>query len=315
MNDTNFDTPILFLIFNRPDCTQQVFERIRSIQPKRLFVAADGPRADRIGEAELCREAREVIDRIDWDCEVKTLLRDSNLGCKRAVSTAINWFLENVEEGIILEDDCFPDPTFFKYCKELLLKYRYDQRITMISGDNWQYDLNPTNYSYYFSRATHNNGWATWRRAWQYYDINISHWPEIRDEGWLYSFCNDKKKVEFWTGFLNQVYQGKIDAWSYQWSFACYLQGGLNIVPNVNLISNIGFGPTATHTKDWKSVANMKTEPILFPLKHPSFMIRNKRVDDFREDSVFRNNNPSMIGKTSRKLRRVWDFMFKDLRK
>lgn len=305
MPEANLDTPVLFMIFNRPDCTQKVFERIRSAQPKELFVAADGPRADKPGEAELCRQAREVIGRVDWDCEVKTLLRDTNVGCKRAESGAMNWFFENVEEGIILEDDNLPDPTFFRYCRELLIKYRYDNRITMISGNNFQFGRNPTNYSYYFSRLAPVWGWATWRRAWQHYDVNISHWPEIRDGGWLYDFWDDKKRVEYWTGFFNRLYRGEMDVWSYQWLFACCLQGGLNIIPNVNLISNIGFGPAATHTKVWEPRANMKIEPMIFPLRHPPFFIRSKRADDVRENDTFSSNKSSMMEKISEKLRRV----------
>ena len=166
-------SPILFLIFNRPETTKKVFSAIKEVQPPRLYIAADGPRSEQPDEADHCELARTIATKVDWDCEVKTLFRDQNLGIRIAVSQAIDWFFEQEPEGIILEDDCLPDQSFFWFCKELLEKYRNDTRIMHIGGTNFQFGKNRTNYSYYFSRYAHIWGWASWRRAWEYYDEKL----------------------------------------------------------------------------------------------------------------------------------------------
>ena len=177
----NLKTPILFLIFNRLDTTRRVFEEIRKQKPRQLFVASDGPRVNKDGEREIVEKTRKlVLDNIDWECEVKTLFRGENLGCKIAVSSAIDWFFENIEEGIILEDDCLPAQSFFGYCEELLEKFREDGRISVISGDNFQFGWRNTSDSYYFSKNCHIWGWATWRRAWERYDVEMKTYPNFK---------------------------------------------------------------------------------------------------------------------------------------
>ena len=170
-----FETPILFLIFNRPDETKKVFERIKKIKPKFLYIAADGSRKDREGETELCERVKKVVEIIDWDCEIQRLYRKENLGCKEAVSKGIIWFFENVEQGIILEDDCLPDISFFTYCEELLNRYKDDDRIISIGGTNLGHKFRNKN-SYSFSRFMNMWGWATWRRVAQKIDYNLNDW-------------------------------------------------------------------------------------------------------------------------------------------
>ncbi|SCL76311.1 hypothetical protein L21_2236 [Methanoculleus chikugoensis] len=277
-------TPVLFMVFNRLDTTKRVFEAIRRAKPPRLYVAADGPRADRPGEGEKVQAVRDyVMNSIDWDCEIKTLFRDHNLGCKYAVTGAINWFFENEEMGIILEDDCLPDQSFFMFCQELLGRYRDDKRIMMISGDNFQFGKERTENSYYFSRYTHIWGWASWRRAWNLYDCGMSTWPEIYGNRFLKDILSDKRAAKYWESIFNSVYHGSIDTWDYQWVFSCWIQGGLSIIPNRNLVSNIGFGQSSTHTRDKSPFSNLSTERIEFPLKHPTFVIRNVSADNFTE--------------------------------
>jgi hypothetical protein len=175
MSDFKLTTPVAFFIFNRPDTTEQVFSEIVRVKPHKLLVIADGPRSERQGEAEKCSQARSIIDRVNWDCEILTNFSEINLGCKVRVSSGIDWVFEHVEEAIILEDDCLPDPTFFRYCQVMLDHYRNDQRIGMISGDNFQNGIKRNMDSYYFSRYVHIWGWATWRNRWQnYYDVNIN---------------------------------------------------------------------------------------------------------------------------------------------
>ena len=274
-------TPVLFLIFNRPDTTQQVFNAIKQAKPKQLFVAADGPRKDKEGEKEKCEQARKIIEQVDWDCEVKTLFRDKNLGCKISVSSAIDWFFENVEEGIILEDDCLPSQSFFWFCQELLDRYRNDERVMQVCGSNVLHRWKKSDDSYYFSKYAIIWGWASWRRAWKYYDVNMLLWPEIKKKKLHYGYYFNKDEAVVREHLFDRVYYGEIDTWDYQWSFAKYINSGLSITPSLNLVSNIGMGENATHAagnNDPK--ANLEIFEIEFPLRHPKIVIKNF-VDDY----------------------------------
>lgn len=267
------------MIFNRPDTTKVVFEAIRKAKLPKLFVAADGPRPDKPDEWEKCQKVREIATAVDWDCEVKTLFRDANLGCKVAVSRAIDWFFEHVKEGIILEDDCLPTQSFFWFCQELLEKYRYDERVMMISGNNFQFGRQCGSYSYYFTKYTHIWGWASWKRAWKFYDVNMNLWPEIKKKGLLKSLVNNPKEMNYWEQIFDRVHASKIDTWAYQWTFCCWVQNGLSVLPNVNLVSNIGFGIESTHTHKDSPLANMLVLPMEFPLKHPPFLLCDSKAD------------------------------------
>jgi hypothetical protein len=238
--DNQFSTPILFVIFNRPQYTQIVFNEIRKIRPKYLYIAADGPRKDNIKDVELCRQVRSITGEIDWDCDVHTLFREQNLGCKLGVSSAITWFFENVEEGIILEDDCLPHVTFFGYCEKLLEKYRNDERIMMIGGTNYFPDEIEIPESYFFSRWYVVWGWASWRRAWHLYDIQMNDWPKFRDQKYLDFLIPHKRARQYYEIAFQKAYSNEIDVWSLQWWYTCIFQNGLVITPKVNLISNIG---------------------------------------------------------------------------
>lgn len=309
------NTPIAFIIFNRPETTQRIFNEIRRAKPKQLFVAADGPRENREGEAEKCQATRDIIKQVDWDCEVKTLFRDKNLGCKMAVSSAIDWFFKHVEEGIILEDDCFPHPAFFRYCQELLEKYRDDERIMCISGNNFLFGSKKIDYSYYFSHYIHYWGWATWRRAWLHYDRDIKIWSEIKNTGWLKDVLKSPGAVRFWFSKLNGVYENKIDAWGYSWVFSCWMQNGLTIIPSVNLVSNIGFGSEATHTKAESQLANMVMTAMDFPLRHPPFVIRDIEADSFVQRTIFYVPNffLKIIKKFLRRGKKYFGIVFKSV--
>ncbi|MDX1416596.1 MAG: hypothetical protein R3293_20520 [Candidatus Promineifilaceae bacterium] len=285
-------TPILFLAFNRPDTTHKVFNVIRQVKPPRLYAAVDGPRLNTVGEVEKVSQVRDLIQNsIDWNCEVKTLYRNNNLGCRRAVSSAITWFFEHEEEGIVLEDDCLPNPTFFRFCQELLHKYRFDSRVMMISGNNFQYSRKRTNYSYYFSRYSHIWGWATWRRAWKLYDKDLSYWRELQQGDYLADiFRGDEYAIPSWEKIFRTVYAGNIDTWDYIWTLSSWMQNGLSITPNLNLVSNIGFGINATHTKADAGVqANMTSHAMEFPLNHPPFVIRDTRADSFTERHILKH--------------------------
>ena len=212
-----------------------------------MLVVADGPRADHPDDIEKCAAARAIIEQVDWDCEVLTNYSEKNLGCKRRVSSGLKWVFEYVEKAIILEDDCLLHPTFFRFAEELLEKYADDNRILSISGNNFQFGKHATDYSYYFSHYTHIWGWATWRRSMDLFDPDIALWPEIRDDGWLDNIFKTKAEVAYWRSIFERVYSKKIDAWAYSWFLMSLVQHGLNILPTVNLVSNIGFAADSTH--------------------------------------------------------------------
>ncbi|KKP40288.1 MAG: hypothetical protein UR30_C0005G0069 [Candidatus Peregrinibacteria bacterium GW2011_GWC2_33_13] len=269
------NTPVLFLIFNRPDTTEKVFEEIRKQKPKYLYVAADGPRADKDGEDEKCKQTREIINKIDWNCELKTLLREENLGCKMAVSSAISWFFENVEEGIILEDDCLPSRSFFNYCEILLEKYRHDTRIMHISAEN-PLDESFGDGSYYFSQIPHIWGWASWRRAWQKYDVDFGDFDYFIKNNLIQNVFPEKYSQKYWNKIFSRVKEGKINTWDYQWTYALFVNNGLSINPNKNMVSNIGFGVEgATHTAVSEKCANRKTFELA-EIVHPKLVLPNK---------------------------------------
>ena len=266
------NTPILFLVFNRPNETKAVFNTLKIMKPKFLYVACDGPRDNVASDTENVAKTKEILDEIDWDCELKTLYREVNLGCKRAVNEGISWFFQNVEEGIILEDDCVPCSTFFDYCSELLEIYRDDRRIMHISGLNFvsgPVELPPSIESYHFSKYAAVWGWATWRRAWDLYDSDILNWPKIKEKGLHFNFCFNKTEMMLWEAKFDTVYSQEIDTWDYQWSYCIFTNNGLCITPNTNLITNIGFNDNATHTLVRDNRSHLAKGSVAFPLIHP----------------------------------------------
>lgn len=270
-------SPILFLIFNRPDTTLRVFEQIRRVKPNRLYIAADGPRD--VNETDSCEQARDTIKAIDWDCEVKTFFRDENLGCKEAVSSAITWFFEQEEEGIILEDDCLPADDFFHFCDVLLEKYRFDTRIRHISGCNLQHGQIWGESSYYFSNMTHVWGWASWKRVWNDYDKDLNGYQEADVYQQFLKIFSEPLLSDAWTQIFIDLKAGKIDTWDYQLTIINFFNNSLSIIPNVNLISNIGFGAGATHTTSVENInANISLANISH-ITHPQYILPEKQAD------------------------------------
>jgi len=279
-----------------------VFEAIARQKPEKLLVIADGPRS--VDEAIDCAEARSIIDLVDWDCDVSTNFSETNMGCRERVSSGISWVFEQCEEAIILEDDCLPHPTFFRFCDELVERYRYDERVMVISGDNFQAGHKRGMHSYYFSAYNHVWGWASWRRAWKLYDPGMKGWPERRGTSWLMETCQTPAAARFWRDKFDQVYSGRIDTWDYQWTFACWLHHGLSVLPNVNLVSNIGFGGKATHTGDPTSVlANIPPEEMKFPLQHPTTVTRDEEADAYTSDKFYRPRAPFLSRAVRRGIR------------
>jgi hypothetical protein len=292
MSEQQLHTPVAFFVFNRPESTARVFAEIARARPRMLLVVADGPREDRSGEVERCRAARAVVERMDWDCEVLTRFADTNLGCKRRLSSGLDWVFDTVEQAIILEDDCLPHPSFFRFCAELLDWYRDDPRVAMIGGTSFQPPARRNAHSYHFSRYTHVWGWASWRRAWQHYDVAMNSWPYVAREGRIPDdLVTDTRAAEYWRKIFDSVHRGEIDTWDYQWLYACWLQGALSVIPGVNLVSNIGFGPEATHTGGWSPYAAMPRREMRFPLRHPPQVVRDAAADRYTQEMVFGTSN------------------------
>lgn len=256
--------PVAFVIFNRPDYTKAVFAEIRKVQPKKLFIIADGPRTP--SEEEACKETRAIVENIDWPCEVHRNYAEKNLGLKERFRSGLNWFFENVEQGIILEDDCLPHQSFFRFASEMLAKYKDDERIMMISGDNFLPSFEIQD-SYFFSHYFPIWGWATWRRAWKKYDVGIESWelPESRKR--LKKMYVQKYMINHTSKLFDDIRSGKLNTWDVQWLYTCLMSDGLCITPKINLVSNIGI--YGTHQGG--SNQNLPTRDIYQDgnLKHP----------------------------------------------
>jgi hypothetical protein len=278
--------PIVFLIFNRPDVTARTFATIRAARPDRLLVVADGPRPGRSGEEELCTRTRSVIDGVDWPCEVLRNFARTNMGCGRRVASGLDWAFEQVEEAIILEDDCLPDQSFFRYCEELLKRYRTYERVMMISGNNFQNGTSRTLHSYYFSQSANCWGWATWRRAWRHFDYEIQDWRERRDLSLIRAIAKNETQVQFWEHCFDSI--PECDTWDFQWMYCLLARNGLSIAPDVNLVTNIGLGhPAATHTLTANGRLVVPSCAMEFPLRHPDGVTPCVKADEFEHERLY----------------------------
>ena len=273
-------SPVLFLAFNRLDTTTQVLDQILAYSPSTLYIAADGHRSNKAGEAELCQEVRDlIISKTKNHDNVKLLFRDQNLGCRLAVSSAIDWFFEHEESGIILEDDCLPNQSFFTFCSEMLERYSSDERVMHVSGNNFQYLKRWSENSYYFSNFNHIWGWATWRRAWKTYDVTMADYPIYKHNQFIKSIWGkDSQLCDYWTRKFDDVYYKNYNTWDYQWTYAVWKNNGLSILPEVNLVTNIGFIGSYTHQNVFSKFLTIKTED-LGHITHPTIISKNYTAD------------------------------------
>lgn len=277
MKEEMFDVPVLFLLFNRPLHARRVLDCIRLVKPSVLYVAVDGPRLGRKDDQENVQQCIDLLNEIDWPCTVKKLFREYNLGCKRAVSSAIDWFFNQVDYGIILEDDCLPDPSFFEFCKIILIKYENNYEVMHIGGSNVYKKAVWSDDTYFFSIIPHIWGWATWRRAWMLYDVDMKDYPQFRSSFGIEKMVTYTPSIGYWKVAFDNTYKSVIDTWDYQWVYAVWKNRGLCVIPNQNLITNIGFDGTGTHTLEKTEVANVPTVSIIpHRIKHPLLVEVNK---------------------------------------
>tara|TARA_B100000745_G_scaffold300599_1_gene255788 strand:- start:10551 stop:11561 length:1011 start_codon:yes stop_codon:yes gene_type:complete len=305
--EKKFFTPILLIAFNRPDTTRIVFSSIKKIKPRKLYVSFDGPREGKESDIENCKKTKHILEEVDWDCDLHVLEREENLGVDAAASEAITWLFDNEETGIILEDDCLANESFFRYCEALLDKYKSTKEVMCITGDNFQNGKQWDDFSYYFSIYNHCWGWATWRRAWRHYiDQNfITEFETFKSEDRIKNITKDSATSRYWMYIFEQISKGKIINWDYKWTFTCWNNGGLTCTPAVNLVSNIGFGDGAQHTIDSQNrLSNLPTKHISFPLKHPQIIEANTDADSHVATFVFQTDRilKQIVHKTLRRL-------------
>lgn len=296
--------PVLLLIFNRPDTTRLVFEAIKQAKPEKLYIAGDGPRLNVTGETENCRRTRKIADSVTWDCEIKTLFQAKNLGCKHGVSSGIDWFFKCEEMGIVLEDDTVPSQSFFWFCQELLEKYKNDQRIMHINGTNFFWNkIQHSNASYFFSQYGNIWGWASWRRAWKLYDVNTKDWDYLK-KTYLKKVFSTKNERTVREQQIEKILSGQLDTWDYQWILYKHVNAGLSIIPNSNLVKNIGFIQNSTHTKkNEKDIrSNLPIQDIALPVKHPQYVFSDIEYDAMMRKRILKNFHRKKIVRRIRQL-------------
>lgn len=281
------NNPILIIAFNRPKQTKTLLESIKKVKPDKLYFAIDGPRKGNKNDIQLINEVKSLICKIDWECDIKTLFRNNNLGCKYAVSSSIDWFFKNEDQGIILEDDCIPNDDFFTFCDTLLTYYKDNDQIMSICGSNFQNGIKRGNGSYYFSKLNDVWGWATWRRAWINYDVEMRFWPELKISDSLKHQIKDDAILKYYEYKFDRTYLGDFDTWDYQWTACIWKMNGISIIPNSNLITNIGFDNHATHTKkkDHK-LANLKLSSLT-SIIHPEYINIDTKADSYTFNFAF----------------------------
>ena len=283
----SIDLPVVLFVFNRPHLTSLVIERLRAVRPKTLLVVADGPRCDQPRDPQLCAEVRQIVDRVDWPCELLKNYSEGNLGCGLRVASGMDWAFRNVEQAAILEDDCQPEPDFYRFCLEMLERYRDEPRVMQVCGSNFLFGRTRPRASYYFSRYPICWGWATWRRAWSHFDYDMKSWRvESNQQQYLAQFEHPKERA-FWKETWDRMCAGLGNTWDYQWSFACLAARGFSIVPGANLVRNVGFGVDATHTRSRLMALTPPIGKLTFPLKHPHEIACDVAADRLAAQRLF----------------------------
>lgn len=301
---------VLFLTFNRLDTAKQVLEQIRKARPPRLYFASDGPRSDKTGENAKVKAVQDyVLTHVDWDCEVKKLLRQKNLGCKKAVEEAITWFFDNETQGIILEDDCLPADDFFIFMDIMLDYHSQNKQIGMVAGHIAHYGKVKCKYSYYADRLNTIWGWATWRRAWEHYDKNLTDWPDWKVSKKLETIFPKKYAIAFDHRFT-RVYNQKLSSWATAWSFTCIKNDLLCLHPTINLVTNIGYGMESTHTMSNESIWDRaRIKRLALPIEHPDELLINMREQNKTLNLVYR---PSLLTRAANRIKKSCEFNYEN---
>jgi len=300
------NTPVALFIFNRPSLTRLCLQAIAAVRPKMLLIIGDAARSE--DEELLVSQTRDLIKQLTWECDISVNFATNNMGCKLRVSTGLDWVFSQVEEAIILEDDCIADASFFHFCEIMLERYRYDKSVMHIGGVNFQFGKLVGDGGYYFSKYAHIWGWATFRRAWKWYDVEMSSWPNSGVKV-LESVIRNDKELIYWKERLNGAFEGVIDTWDYQWQYAIWSKGGKCVVPQQNLVKNIGFGNGATHTVQPNPLFESMKAVALATTEHPE----NSKISELADERVFSTifmpnfsgNNLSLLHRIVRKMKKI----------
>ena len=296
---SEYPTPdILFLVFNRPLLTQAVFDTIKKSRPSRIFIAADGPRKNNESDAILCKKVRDVVNQVDWDCEIKTLFREENLGCRTAITSAIDWFFDHTDAGIILEDDCLPSESFFNFCALTLEKYKSNEKIMQINGSFHLSQFKSFDESYYFSKLNSCWGWATWKRAWGTFDADMIGYEESRDKGEIDKYYENRQISNWMISYLEEANSPSCGIWSTQWSYSILKNNGLCINPTFNLVNNIGFfdAPTSGIHESFSSYSDYMLENFSH-IEHPDEIQYDVSNDVLEFKNIIQLTDPRLLNK------------------
>lgn len=298
-------SPILLIAFNRPDTTQKVFDAIKKAQPKKLYFAVDAPRVGNTQDEKNVKMVKDIINQVDWDCEVHKKFADKNLGCGPGPAAAITWVFENEDRAIILEDDCVPAQSFFPYCDELLEKYKNDTRVWMISGNQYNEEAVNTAHSYFFSRYGHSWGWATWKRCWDEMDISMKKYPLIIEQDLYKSAFRTNEEAEFFQKKIERIYNDDeliTHIWDFQFGFTISSNGGLCVVPKKNLVTNIGY--QGTHSEKKNKFHDRTVDENFSITSHPDFILCDINYDAYHFKHHWNRKTPIVI-KLLEKIKRI----------
>tara|TARA_X000000950_G_C13859478_1_gene638087 strand:- start:491 stop:1447 length:957 start_codon:yes stop_codon:yes gene_type:complete len=284
-------TPLLILLYNRPNVTKTLFNKIKKMKPSTIYIAADGPRANDPVDSELCNRVRNIFSKINWNCKIYRKYNKKNFGCKNSITKSIDWFFKREKYGIILEDDCIPSLDFFWITGILLKKYENNNKIFCISGSNYTKNFKNDNNSYYFSKYPHCWGWATWRRAWRKNDPYIKFWPKFKNTLDWKSINNSITENRYWNKIFDRCYKGKFNSWAYPWTLSVWKNKGLTIIPKENLVKNIGYGTNSTNSF-FRDIGDIyKTKKIQRTIKHPKLIRPDVKKDNFVFNNHYRGKN------------------------
>jgi hypothetical protein len=289
---------ILFLVFNRPLLTQAVFDAIKKSRPSRIFIAADGPRKNNESDAILCKKVRDIVNQVNWECEIKTLFREENLGCRTAITSAIDWFFDHTDAGIILEDDCLPSESFFNFCALTLEKYKSNEKIMQINGSFHLSQFKSFDESYYFSKLNSCWGWATWKRAWEMFDADMIGYEESRDRGEIDKYYENRQISNWMISYLEEANSPSCGIWSTQWSYSILKNNGLCINPTFNLVNNIGFfdAPTSGIHESFSAYSDYMLENFSH-IKHPDKIQYDVSNDVLEFKNIIQLTDPRLLNK------------------
>jgi len=298
--------PVLLLIFNRPDTTQKVFDIIKQVKPSKLYVASDGAREGNSNDERLCKQARNITEQVDWECDVKYLYRDKNLGCRVAISSGIDWFFEYVDEGVILEDDCLPSKSFFWFCQELLEKYRDNDKVMQINGNFYLDGVMEFENSYYFSTLNGCWGWATWKSAWNQFDSKMPGYANFKAKGRIDDYFKNKDILDWMISYLDEAVLPTCNIWSTQWAYAIIKSDGLSITPTTNLVTNIGFSGDGT-TGSYESFELYMEVDVgdIDDIEHPSKIDRNDKADELHFNTVIKITDPRLSNSKKSRIMKI----------